>query len=247
MQRKFRSFVILFLFLSSVSFSQDNSCRTTHCLKGDRGYFGFTVGPGIPVGNFADNNISNNNAGYATTGSKMELNAGYLVYKSIDLAAKLFYSSNSYDVSPLTRKLAADYPGISWTTSGRSWDIYGFLVGVNYSYPFTRKLVGDFKFQSGFISASTPQMLVNGSDGSKITEGKKSASSFAVLLSAGGHYPLGRLIDLVGNLEYVGSSPTFSNINKVSNITGFSPVTSTASYTQNIGLVSLNFGFRVKF
>ena len=247
MQKIIYSLFILSLFFFSNCFSQNKSCKTGHCLKGDRGYISFAVGPSIPLGNFADNKISNSSSGFAKTGSKIELNAGFALYKSIDLGAKLFYSANGYDVSTLTNKLSAENPEVNWTTSGRTWDLYGGLIGFNYSYPLSRKFISDFKIQSGLMHSSTPQMIVTGSNGSKITEDKKSASSFVYLLSAGGHYPVGRLIDLIGSLEYLGSSPTFNNINTFSNVSGYSPGTSTSSFTQNISLLSLNFGFRVKF
>jgi hypothetical protein len=247
MQKIIYALFILSLFFFSNCFSQNKSCKTGHCLKGEVGYLSFAIGPSIPLGNFADNKISNSNAGFANTGSKMELNAGFALVKSVDLGLKLFYSVNGYDVSALTNKLTAENPGVNWTTSGRTWDIYGGLIGFTYSHPLTKKFVSDFKIQSGLMHSSTPQMVITGSNGSKVTEDKKSASSFVYMLSAGGHYPVGRLIDVVGSLEYLGSSPTFNNINKFSNVTGYAPGTSTASFTQNISLLSFNFGFRVKF
>jgi hypothetical protein len=239
------SFILLFIF--SNCFAQEKTCTKSHCLKGDVGYVSFSIGPSIPLGNFSSNDINNPNSGFANTGSKVEINGGYNVFKSTDLAVKLFYSMNNFDASSLTKKLTADNPGTTWTTSGRSWDLVGFMVGLNYSYPFRNKFVGDMKFQTGLMKSSTPQMTVTGSNGAIITEGEKSASSFVYLISVGGHYPLGRLIDGVASLEYLSSSASFDNINKVSSTPGYTPVTSTSSFKQSISILSLNFGVRVKF
>lgn len=247
MQKTTSIFIFLFLLIPAFIFSQNNSCKTSHCLKGDRGYVSFALGPSIPLGSFADNNINSKSSGFAETGSKMELNAGYLVSQTFDITAKMFYSVNGYDVEPMKKKLAVENPGIIWTTTGRTWDIYGGLIGVNYSHPLNNKLTGDVKLLTGLMNSSTPQMIVTGSDGSKITESKISATSFVYLLSAGGHYPLGRLIDITGSLEYLSSSPSFSNISKTSSITGLASSTSTSSIDQNISMLSLNFGLRVKF
>lgn len=247
MQKITFTFSLILLFIFSTCFAQEKTCTKSHCLKGDVGYVSFSIGPSIPLGNFSSNDINNPNAGFANTGSKIEINGGFNVYESTDLTAKLFYSMNSYDVSSLTKKLTADNPGTTWTTSGRSWDLVGFMVGLNYSYPFRNKFVGDVKFQTGLMKSSTHQMTVTGSNGAIISEGAKSASSFVYLISVGGHYPLGRLIDAVGSLEYLSSSASYNNINKVSSTPGYTPVTSTSSFKQSISILSLNFGVRVKF
>lgn len=246
----FTIFIVSFLLISSI-IAQEKSCTKGHCLKGDVGYISFTLGPSIPLQNFADNDLTNKNAGFANTGSKLELNAGFNLIKDVDLAVKLFYSVNSYDFSSLTNKLSSDFPGTTWSTSGRSWDIAGGMVGLSYSYPLANRFVWDFKFLSGIMKTSTPLMVITGSNGSKVTENEKSASSFVFSISAGGHYPLGRLVDFVGNLEYLSSTPSFDNVNKISNFPTNTPgsitSSSTSSLKQNIALLALNLGFRVKF
>lgn len=252
MQKTIFTLIIIFSFIFSVSTAQDKSCTKSHCLKGDVGYVSLSIGPSIPLGNFADNDIKNANAGFAKTGSKVGLNAGFRLLDNVNLGVSLYYSVNSYDVSSLTQKLANDYPGTTWNTSGRNWDIYGGMLGLTYSYPFKNKFVGDLKFQSGIMKSSIPEMIVTSNNNLKIIEAEKSASSFVYLISIGGHYPLGRLFDIVGNLEYLSSNPTFSNISRVYNVPSYNPPgtltsSSSKSYNQNISMLSLNFGFRVKF
>lgn len=252
MHKSFFTIIVIFIFIFSISTAQDKSCTKSHCMKGDIGYISLSIGPSIPLGNFANNDIKNANAGFAKTGSKVGINAGFNILENVNIGASLFYSVNSYDVSSLTQKLTNDYPGTTWSTSGRNWDIYGGMIGLTYSYPFKNKFVGDFKFQSGFMQSSIPEMVVSSSNNLKITEAEKSASSLVYMISVGGHYPLGRLFDIIGNLEYLASSPSFSNISRVYNVPTYSPpgiVTSTSSstYNQNISMLSFNFGFRVKF
>ena len=129
MQKIIFTLFIVSTLLISTGFTQEKSCPKGHCLKGDVGYVSFTIGPSIPMNNFADKDLTNVNAGFANTGSKIELNAGFNLVKSVDLGVKLFYSVNSYNFSSLTNKLSADFPGTIWSTSGRSWDIVGGMVG----------------------------------------------------------------------------------------------------------------------
>jgi hypothetical protein len=252
MQEKIFILLIVSLLLFSIGSAQEKSCKKGHCLKGDVGYINVTVGPCFPLGSFSDNDMKNPDAGFAKSGSNAGLNAGFRLTEKVSLTGELFYSVTGYDVITLTQKLANDYPGTKWTTSGRSWDIYGFMVGASYSYPFRNKITGDFKFQSGFMHSSTPQMIITSNTGSKITETEKSASSFVYQISIGGHYPLGRLFDATGSLEYLSSSPSFSNISKISNLsTGNPPETVTSnsisSYNNRISLLSFSIGCRVKF
>jgi hypothetical protein len=247
MQKLILSLFVIVSLLYTSCFAQGKTCTKGHCLKGDVGYVSFSAGPSIPIGDFSDNNVKNTNSGYAISGSKMELNAGLRLVKAVSLGAKLFYSINGYDASTLKGKLEIENPGTIWKASGRSWDIYGGMIGLSYSFPLTKKLASDVKFLSGIMQSSIPQMTITGSDGSTITEDKKSSTSFVYMISAGGHYPIGRLIDLIGNIEYLSSTPTFDIVNKVSNASGITTNTTTSSYKQNIGLLSFNLGFRVKF
>lgn len=132
MKKIITTLFIISFFIFSTGYSQSNSCKKGHCLKGDVGYVNFTIGPSIPTGDFADNNVNNPNAGYAKAGSNLGLNAGFNVYDRVNITGNLFFSSNGYDETVLKQKLTYEYPGTTWETSGRSWDIYGFMIGAAY-------------------------------------------------------------------------------------------------------------------
>jgi hypothetical protein len=250
MRKTVCTFLISLLIISFAN-AQVTSCKKGHCLRGDRGYVNFTIGPSIPLGSFADNDIKNKDAGFASTGSKIGLNGGYNVTDKVNLIGSLFYSVNGYDETSLKNKLALENPGTTWDTYGRSWDIYGFMVGATYSYPFRNKFVGDVRLQTGIMHSSLPEMVISSNNGLKITESSRAATSFVYQISVGGHYPLGRLLDITGSLEYLSSSPTFNNINRVSNLPSGTPgsVTGTGvtSYNHNINILALDIGLRVKF
>ena len=251
MKNAFITFALTFA-LATGGFAQSKSCSKGHCLKGDVGYVSLSIGPSIPVGNFADNNINNLNAGFAKAGYKFEISGGYNITPVISLNARGFYSSHSYDAGSLLNKYTSENPGTTFSSTARNWDIYGGMIGVSYSHPVTRKFTADVKLLSGFMQTSIPKMTIAGNNGSSVTESEKSATSFVYLLSVGGHYPLGRLIDLVGNLEYLSSSPTFSNVQNTSylpakNLNGNQSQVGTSTSKQDISLLALNFGVRVKF
>ena len=81
--------------------------------------------------------------GFATVGSKMELNAGIHLTPVVDANFKGFYSVNGFDINSYTNMLSQQTPGTVWKTAGRSYDIYGGMVGLSYAYPKLGKFVAD--------------------------------------------------------------------------------------------------------
>jgi hypothetical protein len=243
-------FVLLFIFLShQVIYSQTGKSYKGGCLAGDLGYFSFAIGPSIPIGSFGSKDINNSNAGFANVGSKMELNAGIRLTPVVNLNMKGFYSLNGYDESGAINKLTLQQPGSNWKTIGGSWEIYGLLAGLSYSYPITGKFTADLKALGGVMQTSAPAMTFTSNSGNSLTANKLSSTSFAYQLSFDGAYPLGRLIDLTGSLEYLSSSPALNSSQSfVGPQSGVNIVGSgNSNANQSISIFSMNLGFRVKF
>lgn len=247
-------FALLILFLT-VNFLNAQSKNINDCdgCKGDVGFVNFLMGPSIPIGNFADKSITNSNAGFADVGSKVELNAGFHLTPIISANFKAFYSINGFDIASYTNALSQNSPGTVWKTAGRSYDIYGGLVGLSYSYPRLGKFVADFKAMGGLMQISSSAFNVANNIGESLSGNKFSATSFAYLVSLGGSYPIGDLIDLTGSFEYLGSRPEMQNNNLAINTppkltTVTNPVnTSLSNVRQDVSLLTINLGVRLKF
>jgi len=244
MKEIFFTFMFAFIIYAAGE-AQDNN--NNFCTKADIGYVNITIGPVIPVGNFGNKDISNKSSGFAQTGYNFELNGGYHLTKSIDINAKILYSLLNYDVSNLLNSYATQYPATSWTSLGEEWELIGGLAGISFSHNFGKNFSGNVKILGGLMSSSMPEFSLKGSDGSTYTESKRSAKSFAYLFSVGGIYPIGHIIDLSADVEYLNASPTYTSISQTFIHSGNLPVINTSDFNQSIGLLGFNIGVRLKF
>lgn len=245
--KKTATVLFLIFIITSFCFSQDNSCKKGHCLKGDVGYVFCSLGPSIPLGDFGLQDVNTKSSGFAEAGYKIELNGGYHLKTNYDLSAKIFYSIYNYDVTGLQNLLRSQNPGTKWHSNGRSWDLVGFLAGVLYERPLAKKFVANARLLLGIIQASTSDLSLTETGGAVFKDNRKSGTSLSYSFSVGGVYPIGRLIDVVGNFEYIYAKPSFDNVNTKTDSKGNIIEKNSHSVSQNLTLLAFNFGVSVKF
>lgn len=102
-----------------------------------KGYIGLSIGPSIPVGDFADKSD-----GLAKTGLQLNLvNFGYLFSRNFGIAASWFGAANPVDAN-----------GID------PWSFGGLMVGPLISPTFSEKVDLDFKPMIGYCVATLPNV-----------------------------------------------------------------------------------------
>ncbi|MDD4636202.1 MAG: outer membrane beta-barrel protein [Bacteroidales bacterium] len=102
-----------------------------------KGYIGLSMGPSMPLGDFADK--SN---GAAKTGMQLNLiNYGYLYSKNVGIAAMWFGASHPIDLK-----------GID------PWSCGGVMVGPLFSFPVSEKVDWDIKPMLGYSVTSLPDL-----------------------------------------------------------------------------------------
>ncbi|PKO95727.1 MAG: hypothetical protein CVU12_08680 [Bacteroidetes bacterium HGW-Bacteroidetes-7] len=103
-----------------------------------KGFIGITIGPSIPIGDFADNSLNNDNAGYAKTGLNINLiNFGYKFGQNFGITGLWFGAAHSVDFSAVDAM----------------WSYGGLMGGPMLSFPINEKLIFDLKGMIGFVSA----------------------------------------------------------------------------------------------
>lgn len=130
--RKF--IVILSLVILSANLFAQSSNR--------KGFIGITLGPSIPIGDFADNSLSNDNAGFAKTGFNINvINFGYKFGQNFGITGSWFGAEHSVDAGGVDDMLS-----------------YGGLMGgPMLSFPVNEKLDFDLKGMIGFFSSTLNQ------------------------------------------------------------------------------------------
>ena len=147
-----------------------------------RGYIGLSIGPSIPVGEFAD--ISN---GVAKTGIQLNLvNFGYLFSENFGIAAKWFGAANPVDAE-----------GID------PWSYGGLMTGPLLSFQVADKVEWDFHPMIGYCVAMLPDLgtgYVSEYDG-----------SFAYNIGAAFRFNVGNKVALLVGADYFSTKSVFQD------------------------------------
>lgn len=124
--------IFLFLVLLSADLLAQNSSR--------KGFIGITLGPSIPIGDFADNSSGNENAGFANTGLNMSpIIFGYRFSQNFGISASWFGATYAIDNSGVDAL----------------WSYGGLMGGPILTFPVNEKLSFDLKGMIGFVSATS--------------------------------------------------------------------------------------------
>jgi len=106
--------------------------------SGRKGFIGISMGPSIPVGDFADKSFTSANAGFAKTGATFNLvNFGYKFGQNFGIVGSWFGSANNVDIQ-----------GVDGT-----WSYGGLMGGPMLSMPVSDRIDFDLKAMIGFASA----------------------------------------------------------------------------------------------
>lgn len=166
-----------------------------------RGYIGITLGPAIPMGDFADNSYDNEDAGFAKTGVNFNLvHFGYKFSQNFGIAATWFGAAHEVDVS------AFEEPGIDNNSiDAGSWSYGGLFAGLLVSIPAGEKLFIEFKPMVGFVAATSPEVKVSGITFMEDQQG--SAIGFDLVGSV--RYNFTEKWCAMVNIDYLTSKPEF--------------------------------------
>lgn len=147
--------------------------RAQDTLPRIRGYFGIAVGAGFPINEYVKKDFSDDKAGFANTGSNLQLNFCRYIYKDVGILLRGNINTNPYDVYELAKSYNTrdTFSNISYSVNSKNWYFVGGLAGLNYRIP-----LHDFGIElralAGYQYAESPKVkttLTTGSDSSTIT------------------------------------------------------------------------------
>ncbi len=203
------------------------------------------VGPSFPYSDFGNKDAANNNSGFAKVGYKAEAIFGYKLIDVVGINLMGFYNSNGTDLSSLTNQLNSLTPGKNWSSDSKSWNIYGGLLGFEYSYPASRSFIVGFKAYTGILSTKAPKVeLTSGSD--TYVQDEKSTTALTYMFSVSGAYPLTKSTFWVTSIGYLGSTPKFDNVKTTQTINGIKTENS-STFNQDMKVFVVDTGIRIVF
>jgi len=117
-----------------------------------KGYIGLSLGSSFPMGDFKDQDLDNEDAGFAGTGLNLHLlNFGYKFGYTLGVTGSLFGASH-----PLKFDEDIDI------FNDASWSYGGLMGGLLISLPVSEKLDFDLRPMIGFVSGSSPEIKLAG-------------------------------------------------------------------------------------
>jgi len=160
-----------------------------------RGYIGVTLGPAIPLGDFGDTNLDNEDAGLAKTGINFNLvHFGYKFSKNFGVAASWFGAAHEVDFS-------------ANEVDAATWSYGGLFAGVLVSIPASEKLFFEFKPMLGYVAATSPEIRDKVSGNSYIEEEQGSSIGFDLVGSV--RYNFAEKWCAMFNVDYLTAKPEF--------------------------------------
>jgi hypothetical protein len=237
-ETRMKKIILSLIFVAAMS-SQINA-------QDNKGYIGFTMGPSIPLGDFASKDVNNDDAGWTNTGVMFDISFAYkLGGGNFGVTALLRGQANPTDAQALADEIANQFAGVNWTVESAGWAIGGFMFGGFGSFPISQKATFDTKAMIGFVSANSPNYTITGTGPGGtawIKQESKAATSFAYLFGAGFKFDIGSKLHLLTNLDYLASNPEFRNIETTTSL----GTRDRSTLSQNMGTLNLSIGIALK-
>jgi hypothetical protein len=224
------SIFILMLTLCMGAMAQDagSSAKNTDSPALNAGFIGLIGGYSISSGNWthtsyvADqygawqaNNSDNLSAGFAGNGFTLGAEGAWYFSKYVGVGGLVSYSYfafNGLDSISTGYRGSFDVDQVTTTVVG-GYNIWNFMGGLYFRYPFSDKFAITAKLLGGFTSATTPEIDVAVEDGGvedgTFTQQRCTADAFGYMAGLGVSYKLNNWLGL--NLQgiYTSSEPDF--------------------------------------
>ena len=211
---------------------------------GGKIYIGGSIGPSFPIGDFGETVPDQEKSGYATTGYKVEVDAGVRLFNLLEVSAVGFRNINETNPDNLKNYLVEQYPSADFNVESDDWEIYGFLGGIGLSYPLPNKFIADIRILGGYMNITSPNIsLTTANPGVYYKVESSTTSSFVYLTSASLRYPVLKRLYISLGFDYIGSSADFKDVTTIRSFEG-NTVESKASFEQTMDSWALTVGFK---
>ena len=232
---------VLFVLFTSIIFAQSNGVLSSH---GGKAYISIKAGPSFPLDNFGDDNPNNPNSGFAKTGYSIELSGGIRFFNLLEISIVGFRNVNGTDLDKLITKFNQSYPGVGFSGSSDEWITYGALGGFGLSYPAGYNFFGDINILGGYLSATSPVILLNTSSADTYAKIESTTgTNFVTYFSGAVRRPLSERIHLSLGIGYLWGTAKFKDVKTLTSIDG-NITESTTSFDRGMNTWEINLGLR---
>ena len=212
----------------------------------EKGYIAVSLGPSIPLSDFASKDIDKESAGFAKTGAIFDISFGYKIGKNFGVAALLRGQANKTDAQAMANEMGNKMSfQVDTRVESKAWNIGAFMLGGYATVPLEKKLSFESRIMFGFMSATYPNVTFTFSDADESVLVKRTgstATSFAYLMGAGIRYNAGKRLCLLANFDYLGSNPEYKDVETTLETPTIFERISKDTFSQSFGAFNIGVG-----
>lgn len=182
----------------------------------ERNYIGLGIGPSIPMGDFAKEDLNDSTSGFAKTGVALVFNYSYRLTHNFGVLVMINYGSNAFNTTSYAYALGQAHDSAVSVQSNSNWSGGGILAGAFLRFPFSDHLSWDVRGSFGLYGGYSPQVTIVASNKDDPTKNKEyfrqraNAFSYAYSFGTGFKYALSNYYILLF-VDYFSSPVKFDN------------------------------------
>ncbi|MBC3846296.1 hypothetical protein H8K90_07890 [Winogradskyella echinorum] len=208
-------------------------------------YLGISYGKSFPLGDFTANDINKSNAGFAESGTKLDVYGGYILSKHITFTFTFRYQNFNTNINALTNGLETNNQGTVFIGNSNSWQIYSLLGGIAYKVSISKKFSLFPRIGFGPMLVSCPQFSIIATNENTYTEINGSSETGIGLgyeFGIGLKRNLGKNFCLMPTFTFSGGFVTISDVD-----TTVDNAVTTSNYKPKISTFNLGLSLAYKF
>ena len=227
-------FIVVFSITTTIAFAQESKY-----------YFGISYGKSYPIGDFKDDDINNSNAGFAESGTKIDVYAGNVLSENVTLTFTFRYQTFNTDADVFSKGLKTYNEATIFTGSSNTWQTYYLLAGFEYKVNISNKISFYPRIGFGPMFVSNPEFSVSATNENNNTEVNRSTETGLGLgyeFGVGFKRDLGKYFCLMPTFTFSGGFVTIQDVDTTINDTVI-----TSNYQPKISTFNLGLSLAYKF
>lgn len=208
-------------------------------------YLGLSYGTSYSLGDFADADITNPDAGFAKNGRKIDVFGGFFLDSKTTLTGGFRYQSFETEVEEVIERFKAENPGAEFTGSTEDWQTYSFLVGLAHRVNIGKRFNFFPRLGVGPMWATNPGITIEAPNANITNNFERNSDTGVGLgyeIGVGLQTNLGKRLSLLPTFTFSGGWVTINDVSTTTDnviiISDYQP----AIHSFNLGL-SLGYRF----
>lgn len=214
---------------------------------------GFTLdisaAPSIPIADYGDKDIDNDDAGFAKLGGELSLFGTYMFEKSLGISVGVVSDVNFVAADEMSEEFELQFTGSTWSAETDPIYLESICIGPTYRH-HEGNISIDISAGPGFTFLRSPEMTFTGNDGGgnelKIEQESGWGSDISLFASGSFSYWFKEARAITIGINYLYSHPIIEDVGQKMYINGTLDSSDSGKVEQKVHLLSIPIGLRLK-